>query len=93
MEPPRADRILSGQTSGGDAPPGVSLVLSFRPEKKEPRREGSKKTWRSASDGSPLSFSFFFPPFFFPKKEKEKGARAIRQHPPHPQTNQPGLNR
>jgi hypothetical protein len=36
------------------------LVLSFRPEKKEPRREGSKKTRRSASDGSPPLFFLFF---------------------------------
>ncbi len=40
----------------GYLPKHFSLVLSFLLwKKKEPRREGSKKTWRSASDGSPSS--------------------------------------
>ncbi len=39
----------------GYLPKQFSLVLSFLLwKKKEPRREGSKKTWRSASDGSSL---------------------------------------
>jgi hypothetical protein len=56
-KPHRADRILSGQTRAVMPPPKhFSLVLSFLLwKKKEPRREGSKKTWRSASDGSLLS--------------------------------------
>ncbi len=62
--------------SGRGCPPlGVSLVLSFRPEKKEPRREGSKKTWRSASDGSLFSssslLSFSHP--LLPPQPKEEG--------------------
>ncbi len=56
MEPPRADRILSVQTPGGGLPPKAFFFGSFffALEKERTPREGSKKTWRSASDGSSL---------------------------------------
>jgi hypothetical protein len=54
-----------------------SLVLSFLLwKKKEPRREGSKKTWRSASDGSPLSLHPH-PRSPLPPKTKKKGSMAV----------------
>ncbi|WP_208322053.1 hypothetical protein, partial [Pseudodesulfovibrio indicus] len=59
-------------------------VLSFRPEKKEPRREGSKKTRRSASDGSPLPLSLLFsfsPHPSLKKKRKGKGCVPHRTAP------------
>ncbi|MGE4195150.1 MAG: hypothetical protein AB7E51_17330, partial [Pseudodesulfovibrio sp.] len=51
----------------------VSLVLSFRPEKKEPRREGSKKTWRRASDGSFFLFTRILSPPSKDQKERLHG--------------------
>ncbi len=66
----------------GYLPKRFSLVLSFLLwKKKEPRREGSKKTWRSASDGSSL-FLFSSPLIPPPKrKEKKKGAPLTGPHP------------
>ncbi|TDT86327.1 hypothetical protein EDC59_1131, partial [Pseudodesulfovibrio indicus] len=68
---------------------GVSLVLSFRPEKKEPRREGSKKTWRSASDGSPQIQQRPLPPLIGKRHKKRDNQRRLSPIPksagPQPQ--------
>ncbi|MGE4194896.1 MAG: hypothetical protein AB7E51_16035, partial [Pseudodesulfovibrio sp.] len=67
--------------AGGLPPKHFSLVLSFLLwKKKEPRREGSKKTWRSASDGSPLPLplSLLFTPLLF---SSHKQKRRVRPSP------------